>query len=88
MEATHPYLSPLHHPFHAKTPVWIQVGGAEILHDEIVTFKRRMDEVEGNKTGLYKVPIAPHDILLAGHINGFANEAADASGATRRFLES
>ncbi len=88
MSLTDPYISPLHHPFRSKTPVWIQVGGAEVLRDQGTAFAQGMDGVGNDRVEVYEVARAPHDIFLAGNIMGFGKEAADAVGVAQRFLES
>ena len=40
-EPTDPYLSPLRHPFLTPTPLWIIVGGVEVLYDTIVGLRIR-----------------------------------------------
>ncbi|KAI4114309.1 MAG: hypothetical protein LQ338_008023 [Usnochroma carphineum] len=86
LDPQHPYLSPLHHPFPAGTPIWVQVGESEVLNDDIVLFVRQMKTIEQNNVELYEVPYAPHDIFLAGNILGFEKEAADAAEVAAKFL--
>lgn len=81
-----PYFSPLLHPFHTKTPLWIQVGGLEILKDEGIGFAEAMQLKEGNKVELYIEPLANHDILYVGNLTGFAEEAKRAVKLAGEFL--
>lgn len=81
-----PYFSPLLHPFHTKTPLWIQVGGLEILLDEGISFAEAMQLKEGNKVELYIEPLANHDILYVGNLTGFAAEAKRAVKLAGEFL--
>ncbi|KAL8740825.1 MAG: hypothetical protein Q9190_006506 [Brigantiaea leucoxantha] len=88
MELTNPYLSPAHHPFFTDTPIWIQVGGLEVLNDEIHTFERNMVNIQQNRVKLYEVANAPHDILMAGNILGFEAQVASAANLVGNFLAS
>ncbi|KAM0805746.1 Alpha/Beta hydrolase protein [Usnea florida] len=42
MHAASPYISPLNHPFYTDTPLWVCVGGLEVLCDDGVVFVDRM----------------------------------------------
>ncbi len=87
MEPTDPYLSPRQHPFSTMTPLWIMVGGAEVLYDSIVDFVGRMRGMEGNRVKLYEAPNAPHDIFFMGHLLGWAQEADAGALAAADFLK-
>ena len=87
MESTHPYFSPLNHPFSISTPLWIMVGGAEVLYDTIVGFADQMRRMQGNRVTLYEAPNAPHDIILVGHVLGWVKEADVGAQAAAEFLE-
>ena len=87
VDLSHPYLSPLRHPFETQTAIWIQVGGLEVLNDDTVAFFKSMKRTARNKIELYEVPYAPHDIFLAGNILGFEREATDAAAFAQRFLK-
>lgn len=86
MKPTDPYFSPLQHPFSTPTPLWIMVGGAEVLYDTIVGFADQMGSMEGNKVTLYEAPNAPHDILFIGHMLGWAKETDGGVQAAADFL--
>ncbi|KUJ12391.1 alpha/beta-hydrolase [Mollisia scopiformis] len=88
MSSSHPYISPARNVFSTNCPIFIQVGGGEILHDEIVTFADKMKESRGNRIELHDTPFAPHDILLCGELLGWEKEAEQAAQASRVFLES
>ena len=87
MVPSDPYLSPLQHPFSTSTPMWVMVGGAEVLYDTIVSFTNRMESMQGNKVTLYEAPNAPHDILFMGHLLGWARELDAGVQAAAEFLE-
>lgn len=84
-DAKDPYFSPLDHPFLTKTPLWIQVGGLEILQDEAIRFAEAM-QLQGNKVEVYIEPLANHDILYVGNLTGFAAEAKRAVKLAGEFL--
>ncbi|KAL8983103.1 MAG: hypothetical protein Q9205_002566 [Flavoplaca limonia] len=87
MDLMHRYLSPFHHPFTTATPIWIQVGGREVLYEEIMSFADCMRKREGNTIDILAVSYAPHDILLASNVLGFENELENATKIAARFLE-
>ena len=86
MDPSDPWFSPLQHPFSTEVPLWIMVGGAEVLYNTIVGFAGRMRSVKGNKVTVYEVPNAPHDIVFVGHVLGWANETDAAAQAAAEFL--
>ena len=77
MDPSDGYVSPMNHPFRCKTPMWIQVGNLEALHDDGVQLATNMKGVEGNVVELWEEEAVPHDIFLLGKVTGF-EEAADA----------
>ena len=87
MEPTDPYSSPLQHRFSTPTHPWIVVGGAEVLYDTIVGFADQMRRIEGNRVTLYEVPDVPHDVLLVGHVLGWAKEADAGAQVAAEFLK-
>lgn len=84
-DANDPYFSPLDHPFLTKTPLWIQVGGLEVLYDDCVRFAEAMER-KGNKVELYVEPLANHDTLYVGNLTGFVAEAERAVKLAGEFL--
>ena len=86
IDPSNPWFSPLQHPFSTEVPLWIMVGGSEILYDTIVGFAGRMRSGEGNKVTVYEVPNAPHDIVFVGQFFGWANETDAAAQAAAEFL--
>lgn len=83
---THPYISPLGHPFATNVPIWIQVGQAEVLYNEGIQFMKNMSGISGNRIGLHEVPNAPHDIFAAGGTLGFEREWMEALASAEQFL--
>ena len=86
MDPSHPYVSPMLHPFATKTPLWIQVGAEEILTDDGELFAHQMERVQGNKVALCVTAHVPHDILLLGRILGFEGETHEAVRQAQRFI--
>ncbi|KAF1968949.1 alpha/beta-hydrolase, partial [Bimuria novae-zelandiae CBS 107.79] len=62
------YLCPAAHAFRSQTPVFVNAGTAEILHEEITEFVRNMDQVDGNKMCYVETKDAPHDVLCDGSV--------------------
>ena len=86
MDPSDHWFSPLQPPFSTEVPLWIMVGGVEVLCDTIVGFAGRMISVKGNKVTVYEVSNAPHDIVFVGHVLGWANETDAAAQAAAEFL--
>ena len=87
MDPSHPYISPVDHPFPCRTPLWAQVGEAEILYDEAVRLVNKMKGVDGNKIELWIEPHAPHDPLSIGNMTGFEQAAEEMSLRAVEFLK-
>lgn len=87
MSASHPYISPMDHPFKSKTPMWIQTGGLEVLYDDDVRLADNLTGIEGNTVELVVEPYAPHDIIRLGGIMGFVAEAERATKKAVEFLK-
>ena len=77
LDAASPYISPLNHPFHTETILWVCVGGLEILREHGIEFVENM-RAKGNRIALYVEPLASHSFLSIGHVTGFEREAEDA----------
>lgn len=88
MEASDPYLSPLHHPFASKTAIWVQGGGLEILYDDVIKFSRAMEAIKENTVALCIEPYANHDIFLVGWATGFKAEITKCTEKAKEFLSS
>ena len=83
-----PYISPLHHPFPTKTPVWVQTGGAEVFCLDNVRLAEQMNSVKGNHVELWVESKAIHDICLLGMLTGFGEEATSAANRAKDFMHS
>jgi acetyl esterase/lipase len=80
------YGTPAANPFLSRTPIFVQMGQAEVLYDTIMRFVDNMRGVVGNKVDVLETRNAPHDILLVDHSPGFGKEAPDAVDAAGVFL--
>lgn len=87
MKISDPYISPMDHPFSSRTPIWIQVGGVEVLHSQSAIFAQNMGRVKGNVLEIHVEPYASHDIFLIGGQSGFDTEASKCAKLAARFLE-
>lgn len=72
-----PYISPLGHPFKSESLIWVQTGDAEVIHGDDVQLAKELEGVQGNKVQLVVSESCPHDIILIGHLLGFAKKAGD-----------
>ncbi|KAF1964521.1 hypothetical protein BU23DRAFT_631567, partial [Bimuria novae-zelandiae CBS 107.79] len=81
-----PYISPLTHPFESKTPIFVQVGTAEMLYGEVRQLVEEMKSVPGNRLALVETADASHDILRTGGIMGLKEAVADAMQQANDFL--
>lgn len=86
MSRSHRYFSPLEHPFSTPVPLWIQVSGREVLRDEGVQFYDRMRRV-GNRSELYEVADASHDVFLTAQLVGREDYLEQAADSARRFVD-
>ncbi|MCJ1393999.1 hypothetical protein MMC18_006876, partial [Xylographa bjoerkii] len=66
LSVSDPYFSPLKHPFATRAKLFIQVGTAEVLADDVTELARGMGDVQGNDVMLWEVRNAMHDIFAAG----------------------
>ncbi|KAI0844179.1 alpha/beta-hydrolase [Daldinia vernicosa] len=61
-------ISPLHHPFQTKTPIFIQAGTHEAFYDAIRSFSGEMTNVEGNRIRFHETKFVLHDLFLSNMI--------------------
>ncbi|MCJ1321667.1 hypothetical protein MMC15_007012 [Xylographa vitiligo] len=85
MDINNPHFSPLDHPFKTQTPLWVQVGGLEILYDEGMKFAEVM-RGKGNTVEICVEPLVNHDILLVGNLSGLEAEAEHVVKLAGEFL--
>jgi acetyl esterase/lipase len=73
--------------FKTEVPLWVNVGGGEVLYFDGVEWAENMKEV-GNNVTLDVTPNVPHDIMLVGPDVGFAKEAAVTAKRAGEWLRS
>ncbi|KAI1081043.1 alpha/beta hydrolase fold-3 domain-containing protein [Whalleya microplaca] len=73
--ATHPYISPLGHPFATRVPIFVNYGSAEVLEVDGSQWIKEMSQVAGNVIQANYEPAAPHDTLLVGNMCGWKKSA-------------
>jgi acetyl esterase/lipase len=81
------FVSPLHRPFTAKTPLFIVAGGREGIFDSIRRFAEQMSEVEGNQVRFHVSEYMPHDFFLTYPLLGSEAEIRTALVDARTFLD-
>ncbi|KAK7753528.1 hypothetical protein SLS62_004603 [Diatrype stigma] len=59
------YISPLHHPFQTKVPLFIHAGTAEALLDDVEEFANQMKAVDGNRVRFQTTKGAPHNLIMS-----------------------
>ncbi|CAO1601082.1 hypothetical protein XANCAGTX0491_004746 [Xanthoria calcicola] len=79
------YVSPILHPFFTSTPLWVIVGGGEILAEEGTIWAREMEQV-GYQVQVDVVPLANHAILGVGGIMGWKVKAEKTIGRAREWF--
>ena len=87
MRISNLYLTPRDSPFPTPVPMFVQLGGGEVLYDVGAKFVENMKKVQGNKIELYKSEYAPYAILLYREILGFQKEANAAANTAEWFLK-
>ena len=75
--ATSPFVTFSGNPWRCETPLWVQVGGMEVLREEGESWAREMKGVEGNRVEVWLQEGISHDVLLAGNSNGFEEEGKE-----------
>ena len=85
LDAASPYVSPLNHPFHTKTILWVCVGGLEILCEHGIKLVDNM-KTERNRIMLHIEPLASHSFLSMGNLTGFQREAENAVKAAAEWI--
>lgn len=87
VDPNNPYISPLHHPFSTKTPVWVQTGEAEMFCLDNVRLAEAMKATKGNHVELWIERNAIHDVCLLGPLAGFGEEAKSAANRAKDFMQ-
>lgn len=81
------YINLVEYPFHSTTPLFLQVGTAELFIEDVKRFAKELREVHGNTVEYLETKNAPHDIILAGKILGLEKDVHDAVQKAKEFFE-
>ncbi|KAI1300032.1 Alpha/Beta hydrolase protein [Xylaria venustula] len=81
------YISPLHHPFHTKVPVFIHAGTAEGFYDTIKKFTTQMRQMDGNRIRSHSTDFTTHNIIMAYQGSGLEKEMEVAVRDAFHFFE-
>jgi acetyl esterase/lipase len=81
-----PYIVQSGYPFHSLSPIWVCVGGAEILGPDGIRIAEELRE-HGNMVETHIISGAPHDVMFVGNLMGFEDEAVEATKLAHRFIE-
>jgi acetyl esterase/lipase len=80
------YVSPVKKGIETEVPVWVQVGGKEIIREDILRWVEVQRRV-GKRLRVYENANAPHDMFMAGEGLGFVRESREAAEDAIRFLD-
>ncbi|KAF2450849.1 alpha/beta-hydrolase [Karstenula rhodostoma CBS 690.94] len=81
-----PYIVQSGYPFRSVSPIWVCVGGSEILGPDGIRIAEELRE-HGNMVETHTISGAPHDVMFVGNIMGFEKEAVEATQLAHRFIE-
>ncbi|PVI00829.1 alpha/beta-hydrolase, partial [Periconia macrospinosa] len=81
-----PYINHKISPFSTPTPLWVSVGGREVLCDDGIEWSEAMRKVKGNRVTVDVEEMAPHDVLLLGRELGFERVAGEVAGRAGRWV--
>ncbi|KAF2968768.1 hypothetical protein GQX73_g4855 [Xylaria multiplex] len=83
---SNPYITPLGNPFPAKVPVFVNIGAAELLCDNIMQWVEEMRGVDGNVIVTNREEAAIHDTFLTAEILGFEKSAWEVATRVGAFV--
>ena len=81
-----PYISPVRRGIETEVPIWVQIGGKEIIREDILRWVE-VQKQAGARLRVYEIPNAPHDMFMAGEGLGFVKESREAAEDAVRFLD-
>lgn len=81
------YISPLHHPFRTKVPLFIHAGTAEAMVDNVEEFANEMKAVDGNQVRFQSTQGAPHNLIMSYQGIGFDRQVEETSVDAFSFFE-
>lgn len=80
------YISPLHHPFRTRVPLFIQGGTTEALFDTIEEFAKEMADVDGNRVKFQPTDFAPHALIMSYNGLGLEEKIESALKEASKFF--
>ena len=83
---SHPYITPLGHPFATPVPIFVSAGSAELFYDSNLRWAEMMNGVGGNVVEFHSEEGSCHDTLLVGDKLGFEMSAQDSVLKLRSFI--
>ncbi|KAI0172253.1 alpha/beta hydrolase fold-3 domain-containing protein [Hypoxylon sp. FL1284] len=81
-----PYVTPLHNPFPAPAPIFVNAGADELFAPDIARWAEEMKGVEGNVVELDLEEDACHDTLLLGEILCFEESGRSIAARMGEFV--
>lgn len=81
-----PYVVQLGYSFRSVSPIWICVGGLEVLGPDGLQMGKELRD-HGTTVETHVISGAPHDVMFVGNIMGFEREAVEATKLAHRFVE-
>ncbi|KAI0199866.1 Alpha/Beta hydrolase protein [Astrocystis sublimbata] len=81
------YVSPLHHPFRTRVPLFVQAGTTEAMFDTIQDFAQEMAGVEGNRLRFHATDFVTHNLIMAYEGVGLEKMVESAFEDYKHFLE-
>lgn len=84
---THPYISHKNRTFKTDIPIYVNVGGAEVLYADVAPWAELMQKA-GNDVEIYVEKIVSHDALLVGNVTGFEKEATNSAKKAGEWVKS
>ena len=85
---SHPYITPLGHPFATPVPIFINSGSAEIFYDANLRWVNEMNGIRGNAVEFHVEEGSCHDTLLVGDKLGFEMSAQESVLKLKTFISS
>ncbi len=82
-----PYVSPVRRGIETEVPIWVQVGGRELIREDILRWVEVQKLVGKGRLRVFEIPNAPHDMFMAGEGLGFVKESSEAAEDAIRFLD-
>lgn len=85
-DGVRPYVVQLGYPFRSASPIWICIGGLEVLGPDGLQMGKELRE-HGSVVETHVISGAPHDVMFVGNLMGFEREAVEATKLAHHFIE-